>query len=257
MMDEEYFEHFGVKLDNKKVKKNLNRDNFANNENHFVKNKYVIEHWDYFKRIKDNINIERYSIVTWPPSYKYYLEDGELRLSDDFCKKYKKACLQVYDKNMNFFQQLDKEKFNEEINDLLEKNTNYIEVKNLNEFKRKSGIYIMILDEYKQVYIGQAKDIYQRIIRHWKTNPYFDKLIFPSIEKSNICIDSFGALDTTRIFVKKIFMKNLYSLDKDEEILVSNISPEYLANRICGGLRLNTDSDFLKGFNTINRRNFN
>ncbi len=258
-MKEEYFEHFGVRLSSIKVKKYLNRENFAVIDTNCGNDKYIryrLDHWNDFMKMKDNIDISKRPIYLWPPSYKYCLENGTLRLSDEFCKKYKEACLNVYDANMYYFKKIDNKEFNEKINNLLKKYPDYVEVKNLNDFRGKSGIYIMVLDEYKQVYIGQSKDIYQRITRHWKTNPPFDRLIFPNTEQSNIHIDSFGALDTTRIYVKEIHMKNMYSLDREEEKIVKEIPSEYKANRVCGGLRLNTISDFIKGANSINCRNF-
>lgn len=112
----------------------------------------------------------------------------------------------------------------------------------------------MVLDEYKQIYVGQSKDIRRRILTHWKKEPRFDRLIFPSISKSNISIDSFGVLDTTRIYVKEKTMKTRYSLDKEEEKIVKKIPQKYLINRVGGGLRLKTDLDCMKFLNSINKR---
>lgn len=222
-MKEENFEHFGIEFNNNKIKKRLNRENFAiintdcGNEECI---RYRKDNWDYFQKMKDDINIEKYSINIWPPSYKYCMENGKLRLSDEFCKKYQEACLMVYDANMNFFKKLDRKDFEENIDNILNKDTGYNAVTNLNDYKEKSGIYVMILDEYKQIYVGQSKDIRRRILTHWKKEPRFDRLIFPSISKSNISIDSFGVLDTTRIYVKEKTMKTRYSLDKEEEKIV-------------------------------------
>ena len=259
-MENEFFEHFGIKFCNSKIKKHLNRENFAIINKSCGNDKYIkyrTEHWDYFEKIKETIDINRYSINAWPPSYKYSMENGILKLSDEFCKKYQEACFSVYDANMIFFEKLNKKEFEKLINTVIHKNKNYYEVTDLNKLNQISGIYIMILDEYKQIYIGQSKNIKQRILNHWKKEPPFDTLIFPNINTSNIPIDSFGVLDTTRIFVKNITMKNPHSLDNEEEKIVKQIPQEYLINRICGGLRLKTDYDFLKGLESLNKRNFN
>ena len=257
-MEERYFEYFGVKFDSKKTKKYLNRDNFAIIDTNCGNDQYIryrTENWEYFEKIKPEIDISNRSINTWPPSYKYCMENGKLRFSDEFCKKYQEACLNVFDANMKYFEKLNRTDFNEKIDKLIKKYRNFIKVDNLNDFKGKSGIYIMVLDEYKQVYIGQSKDIYKRILAHWKRTPPFDSLIFPSVEKSNIPIDSFGVYDTTRIYIKEIQSKSMYGMDKEEEKIVNAIPQEFLANRVCGGLRLSTISDYFKALESVNRRN--
>jgi hypothetical protein len=70
-------------------------------------------------------------------------------------------------------------------------------------FDGVQGAYVMVLDRYKQAYIGQAWDIRARIKRHWSGTKQFDRLIFPDKETSVLSIDSFRALDTTRIFAAK------------------------------------------------------
>ena len=61
----------------------------------------------------------------------------------------------------------------------------------------------MVLDLYKQAYTGQAADIRMRIKRHWSGTKQFERLIFGTKESSVLSIDSFRALDTTRIFAAK------------------------------------------------------
>lgn len=89
----------------------------------------------------------------------------------------------------------------------------------------------MILDEYKQAYLGTASDIYKRIITHWIKQKEFDRLIFGGVEHSRLSIDSFRPLDTTRIYVMKT--KRTYS---SEDRYINSISEKYLLNRTGGGL---------------------
>lgn len=63
-------------------------------------------------------------------------------------------------------------------------------VNDLKQWKGVSGIYILIFDEYNFLYIGQAEDIKNRIMRHWSRWEYF----------SGTGVDILKALDTTRIF---------------------------------------------------------
>ncbi len=67
---------------------------------------------------------------------------------------------------------------------------------------------MLVLDEYKQVYIGQSTDIKSRILHHRSKKKPFDRLIFGSVENSILSIDSFGALDTTRIYIS--YKKHLW-----------------------------------------------
>ena len=64
---------------------------------------------------------------------------------------------------------------------------------------------MMVLDKYKQAYIGKSDNIEQRIRHHWSQNKSFDRTLFPmyAVEKSVFSIDFFRALDTTRIYVWK------------------------------------------------------
>jgi hypothetical protein len=101
------------------------------------------------------------------------------------------------------------------------------------------GVYVMVLDRYKQAYIGQAWDIRARIKRHCGGTKQFDRLIFGDINTSVLSIDSFRARDTTRIFAAKT-TRGL----KMEERLVSAFPPDFLLNRVPGGDRI-TGARFL------------
>lgn len=99
----------------------------------------------------------------------------------------------------------------------------------------KIGAYILVLDDYKQVYIGiSTSDVKGRILQHWSKHKEFGRLLNGSVETSIISIDSFGALDTTRIFFKEL--KWYQDLDEYEKKLVDEFKPEYRLNRVVGGL---------------------
>ena len=95
----------------------------------------------------------------------------------------------------------------------------------------------MVLDEYKQVYIGTASygtNIKKRIINHWSTKKHFGRLLYGRVENSILSIDSFGALDTTRIFYKKVDSNEKIFLLEDKYI--KDFKPEYRLNRVAGGI---------------------
>ena len=107
-----------------------------------------------------------------------------------------------FDLNMKYFESLDYNDFDKKLKLFVKKNR-FIEANNLDDLV-VSGIYILVLDKYKQIYIGMSDNIRKRILNHWSRKKDFDRLIFGKVEKSILSIDSFGALDTTRIFYKKV-----------------------------------------------------
>ena len=90
---------------------------------------------------------------------------------------------------------------------------------------------MLVLDEYRQAYIGQsAWDMRKRIKAHWNGTKQFDRLLWGGVEESVMSIDSFRALDTTRIFASRTI-----NYDTLEARLVQTFPPDYLLNRIHGG----------------------
>ncbi|SIR56359.1 hypothetical protein [Priestia flexa] len=163
--------------------------------------------------------------VVFKSSYlgKYY--------TDSVIKDCTEIYLYNYDKNMKYFSSLSKEEFNEELKRFVNKNANFRETTDLTSINGKSGYYIMVLDEYSQAYIGTSSDIKKRIQQHWSMQMFFDRLIFGSKEDSILSINSFRALDTTRIFV--YLTTNTFNL---EDKLINQFDNKYLLNRTAGGL---------------------
>ncbi|MBR5314880.1 MAG: hypothetical protein IKU45_05675, partial [Clostridia bacterium] len=153
------------------------------------------------------------------------------KFGKDFCEEHQEKCLINYDKNIAYFKQITKEEFEDALQSLITSNKKFREIIDLNDCSKMSGIYVMVLDEYKQVYIGQALDIKQRILSHWNRRKPFDRLLFGSVNDSVLSIDSFGALDTTRIFVLETDNLNSYEIKLQKKILSG-----YKLNRMAGGV---------------------
>ena len=150
---------------------------------------------------------------------------------DKFIEEQRKRIEYNYDLNMKYFNSLDYEKFDKYLNKFVKKNK-FVEVKDLSMYKKVSGIYILVLDNYKQVYIGLSESgITERIRTHWSMRKSSDRLIFGQAFNSILSIASFGALDTTRIFVKcdvdTYYLENKY---------VEEFESKYLLNRTIGGI---------------------
>ena len=153
------------------------------------------------------------------------------RYTDSVIKDLTEARLYNYDKNMKHFRSLSKEEFNEELKNFVSKNIKFKEITDLSSVNGKPGYYIMVLDEYAQAYIGTSGDIKKRIQQHWSIQMFFDRMIFGSEENSILSINSFRALDTTRIFVYLT-----YDIYDHEDKLINQFDNRYLLNRTAGGL---------------------
>lgn len=227
-----YIYHFNVRLKDKDSNK-INRNNYCTKTNKICSDE---------KRLIRRINNEKKYFCNDPKDIYYKMNRiyidmpneifaDEEHYTDEYVNSHYDDCMYNYDLNMNFFKKLDPEVFNKKL-DRLVKKYKLKEVNDLNSLVA-SGVYIMVLDEYKQVYIGISQDIKTRIINHWRAKKEFDRLIFGSRDKSVLSIDSFGALDTTRIFVKEV---EIYHLDDMEEKIVADFDEDYSLNRIRGGL---------------------
>ena len=181
----------------------------------------MVEHFGLKVKEDSFLNRNNYAEINKKSSFKIIMpsveyEDVENRIySDKWCEEYQQKCLKNFDINMVRFNQLDYSRFQNEIESFLSKHKNFVEIFNINELLNVSGYYIMVLDKYKQLYIGTTNDIGKRIKQHWSKKKQFDRLLFPmnNIENSKFSIDSFRALDTTRIFVAK--SSTLYDLEDE------------------------------------------
>lgn len=158
---------------------------------------------------------------------------------------------------MKYFNQLNYSDFDNAVATFLKNNSEFRKVDNLWTVDGVCGYYIMVLDKYKQAYIGMSKNIKTRIQTHWTSTKAFDRTLFPmyAVNTSAFSIDFFRALDTTRIYVLEMDLPNndLFrdlSFSDIEEELIEDFPKQFLTNRIGGGL-----STPLKAVATMNERN--
>ncbi len=203
-----------------------------------------------FKLVRDE-----FAQINVKPSLPFFLELAKDNAYTDkngscynkeWCNKYRELCLKNYDLNMKFFSMLDTIEFNIVLELFLKRYKGFKEIFDLNQYAEVEGYYIMVLDEYKQVYIGKTKDIKKRIREHWSKTKSFDRTLFPMYAYDTSCfsIDFFRALDTTRIFVwkKKI-------LDGIEMELINNFPSKFRTNRIGGDV-----TNIIQAIETMNTR---
>ena len=135
-----------------------------------------------------------------------------------------------YVMNMRYIETLDRDEFNRHFHEQCEK-FNLMECKDLKQIANLEGLYIMVLDKYKQVYIGISSDMKKRIMQHWNKKKSLERLVFGDICNSVLSIDSFGALDTTRVFY--IATSSVYQM---EENVVNSFDSRFILNRTGGGI---------------------
>lgn len=161
-------------------------------------------------------------------------EDEDHRLyTDAWCEEQQAQALENYDLNMAYFRSLDPQEFDDAISKAVASRRGMVEVKDLNKWDGEQGLYVMVLDQYKQAYVGVSNSlggIKARIRQHWSTNKAFDRLLWGRVDDSILSIDSFRALDTTRIFASKV--RDPLSL---EDKVIQSLPSKFVLNRIMGG----------------------
>lgn len=242
--------HFGVLIDSNKKYLKINREEYAKIDK---KNHSLSVSKREYKKMKAYENSNDEFLKEMAKYYFSMFEDETLTTyTDEYCTEHQKKCLINYDLNMKFFSKIKDSEFKEMLLKLKNKFKGLEEITDLSVYDKKCGIYILILDEYKQIYIGESQDIKKRIIQHWTIKKEFTKLIFGNVETSVMSIDSFGALDTTRIFVYEIEKNKQLQL---EEKLVNYVPNGYLLNRTKGGDRgICRDEIVINTLGTKNRR---
>lgn len=229
----EYVIHFGVKI--KKNDKNLlSKENYCTKTNiiNYVDRKNIKLAQNYYKENK------KYPLLcpSWYQNIPNDLFADYEHYTNKYVEKHYYNCMLNFDLNMNYFNSIDYDEFNNYLMKFIKKNK-LIKVKDLNKLKEKEGIYILVLDKYKQVYIGKSESIKgmkNRILSHWRNKKEFRNLIHGNVETSILSIDSFGALDTTRTFYREF--KYYQDIDIYEEKFVNQFKSEYRLNRVAGGI---------------------
>lgn len=237
--DFSYIIHFNTKI--KKTDRNvLTRENYCTPSREVdYKTKRLLEDARTFFEHRG-----RYPLLL--PSCYYSIPNDMFsdyeHFTEEFVRKHYQDCMRNYDLNMAYFETLDFAKFDRQLSSFVKKNK-FREITDLQDLVGISGIYILVLDKYKQVYIGKSdssKGMKSRILSHWSGKKEFSRLIFGDVENSILSIDVFGALDTTRIFVREYRWSQ--DLDAVERKLVEAFDTKFRLNRVAGGLNAEDDS---------------
>ncbi|WP_285117283.1 GIY-YIG nuclease family protein [Leifsonia sp. fls2-241-R2A-40a] len=200
------------------------------------------------KRNTKPIPREFVSDEMWEEMSEIYEDDDHRIYTDAWVAEWHDAVLENFDLNMAWFENIEPSAFEAVIAGMLAAEPKLQEVTDLRPLDGVSGVYVMVLDGYRQVYIGQATDIRARIKRHWSGVKQFDRLLWAHKHESVMSIDSFRALDTTRVFAVRTGRPDML-----EQKLVEAVPADYRLNRISGGTLSGLRGLFILG--EINRRN--
>lgn len=167
---------------------------------------------------------------------RYYLENGRLRHSPEQWEPLRQAALENFDLTMAYCARLSEEGFARALAAVQERFLALEEVRDLGEWRDVPGVYLMALDRYRQAYVGSARSrggIRQRILVHWQRKLAFNRLLSGGAEESILSIDSFRALDTTRIFAARV--EGFEEAARLERAVFEALPGEFLCNRTLAG----------------------
>ncbi|MFD6699820.1 MULTISPECIES: hypothetical protein [unclassified Microbacterium] len=192
---------------------------------------------DEYARINKRSSMPRRTREMDPEFWDYVderYEDAEHRIyTDEWCEAERVRALENYDLNMAHFASLDPDEFERVLQHTVKSWRGMVEVTDLTKWDRVPGLYVMVLDDYRQVYVGVTSytvGIMTRIRQHWNGTKQFDRLLWPDVETSIMSIDSFRPLDTTRIFAFES-----YDPHGRENELLEKMPSKFALNRIMGG----------------------
>ena len=171
-----------------------------------------------------------FSDAQWEDETRYFVDADHTIYRPDHVAWLQERALHNFDLNMAYFARIPQEVFDAALEALLERTPQLQPVVNLKELENVEGVYVMVLDQYRQIYTGKAYEIRQRIRSHWTGTKQLDRLVFGDVAESVLSIDSFRALDTTRIFAAAT--ENPAELETEIE---AGFPRDFALNRIWGG----------------------
>jgi hypothetical protein len=179
-------EHFGERLRETKFGQKLTREWYA----------YPTR--SPHQRVRrEQVDAEFWAAVAWA-----YQDEEHTRHSDAYLLAQRDQALVNFDLSMQYFECLDVNGFQDALTRVLAADRALEPVHSLPDWHAAAGVYVMVFDEYKQFYVGQATDVRKRIKQHWTSRKAFDRLLFGSPYDSIFPVDEFRALDTTRIYAR-------------------------------------------------------
>lgn len=206
-------EHFGEGLNRSKFGFKMTRDMFA-----------YPRRAPHQRLLRNEVPDDYWNSVAWE-----YQDEEHTRRSDLYLLVQRDAALVHFDLSMRYFASLDIRSFEKALSHVLAQ-ADLCPVASLPDWDSASGVYVMVFDEYRQFYVGQAYDIRRRVKDHWIRRKSFDRLLFGDKYASIFPVDEFRPLDNTQLFAMR--SDSPFDLESD---LVAASDPRFTLNRIDGG----------------------
>lgn len=226
--------HFGLRLNNSRAGFRLTRDTYLPTKRTVTR----VPHRDPYAdpTVEVPADAACYLGAAMCACYELDADGWHRKVTEDTYELLAQQALENFDLNMAFYQRLDLQQFTQAVDELQRAYPMLQPVDDLNTFARVSGLYVLILDDYRQLYVGQSQDITKRIRQHWTSSKDIATLVFGEVATSRLSIDAFRALDTTRILVWPYPDPDLYEGD-----MLRTVPDDYVANRIAGGLPMDSN----------------
>ena len=113
---------------------------------------------DTYARISKRSSLPRWSRESDPEiwdKFDQFYEDAEHRIyTDAHCEEMQTQALENFDLNMAHFASLDHDEFEAALQRAVKSQRGMVEVTDLTKWDGVAGLYIMVLDEYRQAYVG-------------------------------------------------------------------------------------------------------
>lgn len=166
----------------------------------------------------------------WEGRAWQFRDEEQTRFSDAFLLWNRDEALRNYDLSLAYFDTLDAAEFETALTAVLSEGRSLRLVGDLTQWEGAEGVYVMVFDGFKQLYVGQSGNVRKRVRQHWSGRKSFDRLVYGTPYDSILPVDELRALDTTRLYAAR-------SLHPDplEERLERAADPRFTLNRMAGG----------------------
>lgn len=206
--------HLGERLNRSKYGWRANREQYAipSRRSSLVLDRLAVgeEYWSYIS-----------------PRYR---DEDHREYTDGYLLGQRDLALMNYDLSMLYFSGIDTDDFEAGLQELLAAERRLRPVSDLHDWDGVQGVYVMVFDDCHQFYVGESMDIRRRVKRHWSERKQFDRLLWGYWWESIPSVDTFRALDNTRVFA----LKSTASFNIEER-LERKARKAFCLNRIPGG----------------------
>lgn len=157
--------------------------------------------------VSNDVLSERLTTKQFRVEFLQEVEKEHKKRTDEFSVKNYEEYIHNIDKyvqnvsfNLETFQSLNKSDFEKELNRIVSR-YHFVEINDISSYK--NCLYLIVLDDYNQFYVGKSeRSLKNRMRKHWTAKIIPGRHLWDGgFESSRIKFDDFRMFDTTRIFV--------------------------------------------------------